>query len=399
MALKTWVTRLVDSRSLVILVTLLTTAAGVALLIDRPKRSALEWLGLPLVVGGGGLLMWILWPSSRAGTQGPDSLATQFLRLVTLDGRLVRLFPAMGVGLIVADLAYNWTLSSSPALQTEDTIVLLAAATLLGYAFVPARFARERDFVLLFFLWLNALLVVPLMLLRLYYSDFERSVDVYSWVALAPETSAVLNLIGVNNQVHAVAGTTAPGLTFTPQHIPVQVTVVITTACSGIYSFGIFASAFVAFILTEYKTPSRRVWVLLGLGLMTAYVANVLRMTTIVLVGYYVDTAQTDLQNMLIAHSSAGWLIFLAWVGMFWVVLFRFLHPGQSSHLAVNARGISPRRGTRCEMCSDVLTPRIPATRCACGALVHKRCLAVAGCCPACGRAGPDDVTAVTSQS
>src|SRR2546421_2105677 len=275
---KARVATLTYSRNALILVALLTTSAGVGLLIDRPKASVLEWLGVPLVVLGGGILSWTLWPAWGGETEGLRPVSTRLLRRVTLNGRLVRLFPMIGVGLIVADLMYNWTLSSTPALQTEDTIVLLAAATLLGYAFVPARFARERDFVLLFFLVLNAILVLPLMLSRLYYSDFERSVDVYSWVALAPETSAFLNLIGVSNDVHAIAGSTAPGLTFTPQHISLQVTVVITTACSGIYSFGIFASAFVSFVLTEYRNLSRQLWLFLGVGLLAAYIANVLRM-------------------------------------------------------------------------------------------------------------------------
>ena len=61
--------------------------------------------------------------------------------------------------------------------------------------------------------------------------------------------------------------------------------------------------AFIAFVLTEYDRPSGGMLLLLGLGLLTAYVANVLRMVVIVLIGYYTDTAETDLQNMLVAHS------------------------------------------------------------------------------------------------
>src|SRR5205807_9487873 len=96
------------------------------------------------------------------------------------------------------------------------TVILRPAAALLGYVSVPARFAREREFVLLSCMCLNAILVVPLLAARAFYTDFERSVDLNSWVALAPETSAVLNRLGVINMVHPVAGSTAPGLTFQP---------------------------------------------------------------------------------------------------------------------------------------------------------------------------------------
>src|SRR5437660_73760 len=84
------------------------------------------------------------------------------------------------------------------------------------------------------------------------------------------KTSAVLSLLGVSNNVHAISGSTAPGLTFAPQKLSIQVTIVITTACSGIYSFGIFASAFVAFVLTEYERSSPWMWALLGLGFLAS---------------------------------------------------------------------------------------------------------------------------------
>jgi len=389
MEITRWVAALQRHRSGMILAALITTFAGVGLVIDRPKGTILEWLALPLLVFGGGFLTWSLWPSSRTGGEPSNPLAARFLRRLTLDGRLLTFFPAIGVGVILADIAYNLALSATPALQTEDTIVLLGAASLLGYRFVPDRFARERDFVLLFFIWLNIILVAPLLIARLYYADLEKSVDVYSWVALAPETSALLTLLGVSNQVHAVVGSTAPGLTFTPTHFPVQVTVVITTACSGIYSFGIFASAFVAFVLTEYQKLSRRIWLLLVLGLLAAYLANVLRMVIIVLVGYYTDTAETDLQNLLIAHSYAGWLIFLAWVSLFWGIILRFV-PGASVVRENNKTGVTWHRPeARCAICDTVLSPMIPATRCECGRYYHRTCFMEGGRCPSCGRRAP----------
>jgi exosortase/archaeosortase family protein len=290
----------------------------------------------------------------------------------------------LGAAIIVADLAYNAVLSATPALLTEDTIVLAAAISLVSYGFIPLRFARERDFVLLFFIVLNSILVLPLIVARAVFANFEQSVDLYSWVALAPQTGAVLNLLGVGNSVHSVSGSTAPGITFQPRHLSIQVTVVITTACSGIYSFGIFASAFVAFVLTEYKSVSRRVWLLLGLGFLTAYVANVLRMVAIVLVGYYTDTPATDLQNMLIAHSYAGWLIFLGWIALFWGIILKLVPTG---HLAPALEQIGTDRpgSSGCRICGGSFSPAVPATRCACGVFYHIRCISEIGRCGACG--------------
>jgi len=382
MRLNSLVETLAKSRSTIALIALVTTFAGVGLLIDRPKGALVEWLALPLLIFGGGLFVGAVWQAPRSTAAIPSTLATRFLRWLTLDGKLVRLFPAFGIAVILADLAYNWIQSANPTFQTEDTIVLLAAGALIGYGFVPDRFARERDFVLLFFVLLNGILVVPLLTARLYFADLDKSVDVYSWVALAPETSAVLTLIGVSNQVHAVAGSTAPGLSFTPQHFSVPVTVVITTACSGIYSFGIFASAFVAFELTEHNRPSPRIWALLGLGFATSYLANVLRMVVIILVGYYGDTPNTDLQNMLVAHSYLGWIIFLAWIALFWTLLFRFV-PRESTEATLRA---IQKRGVLCGICGSDLTPVLRGYRCKCGSFFHAACAAERGECSKCRR-------------
>jgi archaeosortase C (PEF-CTERM variant) len=380
MILARWVERVASHRRAVILVALLTTFAGVGLLLDRPKGSLLAWLAAPLLAVGGALFAWAVWPPRSELPDVQPTLAGNLLRWMTWHGRLVPLFPAVGAAILLVDIAYNAKLSASPAFGTEDTIAILAGASLIAYNLVPKRYARERDFVLMFFLTLNAILVVPLLIARAYYADFERSVNVYSWVALAPQTSAALSLFGVANTVHAVGGSTAPGLTFQPQHLPIQVTLVITTACSGIYSFGIFASAFVAFVVTEYQRVTRRVWCLLGLGLITAYFANVLRMVVIVLVGYYTDTAETDLQNMLVAHSYLGWVIFLGWITLFWATLFKFLivRPEPS------ARTEPRKRGVRCGVCDRVLTPALPGYRCECGKFYHAVCAMTRRDCPQC---------------
>src|SRR2546421_7763852 len=384
MTLEAWAGRIASHPRIAVFVALLATSAGVALLLDRPKGSALTWVAVPLIVVGGSVFAWGVWPRKVPLPEAPPSLATKILRRITWNRRLIPLFPAFGIAIILGDLVYNLNLTGSATLGTEDTIVLLGGITLIGYNLVPREFAKERDFVLLFFLALNAILVFPLLVARAYYSDFDRSVDVYSWVALAPETSLVLNLVGVTNSVHAVAGSTAPGLTFTPKSMANPATVVITTACSGIYSFGIFAAAFLAFVLTEYERTSIRVWALLGLGFATSYVANVFRMVIIVLVGYYTDTQATDLQNMLIAHSYAGWIIFLAWIALFWGILLKAIPRNRLSKPESTA-SLRTRTGPTCRSCGMELTPAIPAVRCICGVFYHQACAETDSECLKCG--------------
>ena len=370
------------------LVGLLLVFAGVDLLLNPPKGQSIELLGIPFLVAG--LALFALLFRGVPGGEPAEvrrTLASRFLHRVTLRGRLTRFFPVFGIAIIAIDLAYNQIVFGGISLGTEDTLVLLFAAAVFAYPLVPARYARERDFVLLFMTALFLILVLPLLVARLYYRDFETSVDIYSWNALAPQTAWLLNVLGVPARVHPDVNplgqlvSTAPALTFATK-AGGEVTVVIATACSGIYSFGIFASAFVAFVLTEYERLELRVFVLLGLGFLTSYVANVLRMVVIVLFGVYSKSAAEALPNLIVAHSYLGWIIFLAWVSLFWALVFRFL-------VRRPAPEVKPAPRTRwvlCGICWDALTPALPGYRCECGKFYHVACAATVEECPKCHR-------------
>jgi len=135
-------------------------------------------------------------------------------------------------------------------------------------------------------------------------------------------------------------------------------------------------------VSTDYNRVNWKVGTFLALGVFVSYAANILRMVAIALVGYYSTTPQDTLQNMLVAHSNFGWIIFLAWISLFWLLIFRFLKPATGKEEA--PKPTAKPRGTRCVLCGDVLTVAIPGTRCACGRFYHEPCLAAAGACPAC---------------
>jgi hypothetical protein len=125
------------------------------------------------------------------------------------------------------------------------------------------------------------------------------------------------------------------------------------------------------------------------LGFLASYVANLLRMVIIVLVGYYTDSAQSDLQNLLLAHSYAGWIIFLGWLALFWGLLFKFLPAERASSAAEST--LSQKRAKQwglraCDACGGALTPAIPAIRCPCGRYYHRKCVATEARCPSCNR-------------
>lgn len=368
-------------RTALVVTGLIFVLAGADLLLNRPKDLGVQWAAVPLLAAGFAILVLIFWPTARPGPHPPgDSLAHRLLWWATARGRLVPFFPIVGLAVVLGDLAYNAFLSAEPNLLTHDQGALLLGGVLIAYRLVPERYGRERDFVLLFVASLAVILVFPVVLARLLLEDPGASVDFYSAYALAPQTSGLLNLLGVPNEIVFLPPETAPGLAFTTAG-GLDVIVFITSACSGVYSFAIFASAFAAFVLTEQRRLTARVGAFFALGILLAYLANVLRMVVIVYVGFSLDTPEQGLQNLIVAHSNAGWIIFLLWIGLFWFLLFRFL-PRELP--AEDAAAPRPRRGVFCGICGVVLTPAIPATRCECGRFYHEECLQGEGRCPNC---------------
>lgn len=349
--------------------------AGLNLVLIPPKMAGVQYIGVILFLAGIGLLASTFVPVRPAKEEREPSLSERLMALFTFEGKLIPFFWVIGAIVIALDLLYNALLAGAPGLGTHDTVVLLFGAAMIIYSFLPEDYGRERDFVLIFSIGLLLILVFPLMLMRLLVGSFDASVNAYSSVLLSPELGGILTLLGIENSVDGII------LSFVTQ-AGEPVSLMITTSCSGIYSFSIFASAFSAFVLTEYSRFDKRVGFLLVLGVLTSYLANLLRMVIIVLVGWSMDTPETGLQNLLNAHANAGWMIFLLWITIFWLVMYKFL-------MVKEERTPRKKEEAVCGICGKALTPAIPAVRCECGTFYHVDCIEEKGFCPVCKRPYP----------
>src|SRR3989442_10460160 len=98
MGLGMWAAFADRHRRWMILLALVSTFAGMGLVIDRPKGTIFEWLAVPLLAAGRAGFALALWPHTAAGLDRPTSLPNRFLRPVTFGGRLLRVVPPIGVG-------------------------------------------------------------------------------------------------------------------------------------------------------------------------------------------------------------------------------------------------------------------------------------------------------------
>ena len=75
-----------------------------------------------------------------------------------------------------------------------------------------------------------------------------------------------------------------------------------------------------------------KVIVILVIGILTSYLANILRMAIITGIGKLYGT-----DALLSAHAYAGWLIFLAWIIPFWYLVFMYLIVEDNKRTVVTA--------------------------------------------------------------
>ena len=321
-----------------LLLGLVITFQGLALVITSNKLVATYWwmrvIGLAMAVAGLYYLYRYLprevfvQPMGEAAkaqaardmvmrlAQGEPikTLAQRFIDWVTLEGRLTRLFPVFGGVIILLDLWWNLVLTGSNEFLTYDMMALFVGIFLIAYNWIPRDYSREREFTFIFLLALVMMLLVPVMLERAASGNEASSegISAYSEYLLAKPVDWMLRASGVTSTID---GITISFMTVDNERI----NLLIATSCSGVYSFAIFTSAFIAFVASEFTEWDGRLKWFLGLGILAAYLANLLRMYIIVMVGHFYGS-----EALKWTHANVGWMIYMAWIALFWWWLFRW---------------------------------------------------------------------------
>jgi exosortase/archaeosortase family protein len=303
-------------------------------------------LGLVLILAGVGVMIFLaqkkparvedIEDETPGEKEEKKSLADRLIFLLTVKGRITPALPAIGIMLIILVYGYNLVRTGALDLGVNDTITMLLGLTLVLYNYIPDKFEAERDFVLLFFVFLFLILVVPLTLYSLYAGPItENTNSPFVYYLLAEPTAAMLNLFGVSSTAHLISSPeTVSGIYLSESGVYILYenlggsqqgslsSVMIGLSCTGLYSVTIFISGFSAFILMEYGNVDVKVASLLTLGVLTSWFANILRMTIIVIVGSHYGG-----EALQWTHANLGIIIFMIWVAIFWGIMFKLLVP------------------------------------------------------------------------
>ena len=302
---------------------------------DTPRRKLLQIISIVLVIEGltslflyskaglwvgilslilGVLLLLLLFPKGKGiekvSEEAPGIRLLDFFVKV-VGGEYVVM--ALGAFIIASVLLFNMYVSERQELGDLDTLSILFGGMLLVFPFIIGKFKVEASFSVLFLAFVMVLLVIPQVFSS---GSDDGTTSIGNWYVhymLAAPFSAALHLLGIDSS--------SSGSYVTLQfHDGTYHTLGISAYCAGLYSFSIFLSAFFAFVLVFERLRTRTIALVMAIGLLVAYIGNLLRMTIIGVVGYY-----KGIDALLWAHENVGWIIFLSWSAVFWYVLLNYV--------------------------------------------------------------------------
>jgi len=217
-----------------------------------------------------------------------------------------------GAILIAAVIVYNYRLSSDPKFGDFDMLSFMFGGMVMVYPFARQKYNIEASFCLFFLGLVVLILVVPQTITAISSRAGNSAGGFYVHYMLAEPFAGILNLLGIT--------TSSVGSNVTLVSIDgTSINLSISAYCAGLYSFSIFVSAFISFVLVFERLPPKTTAIVLATGLIAAYAGNVFRMVIIGVVGYY-----KGLDALLWTHANVGWVIFLAWSSVFWYLVMRF---------------------------------------------------------------------------
>ena len=124
-------------------------------------------------------------------------------------------------------------------------------------------------------------------------------------------TIGMLNLFGIN----AVADRNIisfMSMTGDPVYLA------IVSDCTGIWSLGTFTVSVIIVLSSFPKSISKKSLLIIGIGYLGTFCANILRILIISLIGYFFGPAGVIEQ----VHVHTGWIVFSLWLIIFWYYYF-----------------------------------------------------------------------------
>lgn len=149
------------------------------------------------------------------------------------------------------------------------------------------------------------------------YGAYELFIRNEEWITapiipyIVSITISLLNLLGIRavanqNTISFISQTGAP------------IYLSIVSDCTGIWSLGTFTVAVIMVLSSFPKSISRKSILLIGIGYLGTFCANITRIVAIAFSGYYFGPSGIIDE----VHIHVGWIVFSLWMIIFWYYYF-----------------------------------------------------------------------------
>lgn len=274
------------------------------------------------VVAGILIALSSLFLPSAKPLEEEDGLLVQLLSRYVSKKLVALVLPITGFAIIAIWSIWKISVSGSTDLHMEDFMVTLFGLSLVLYYSGPSKYTAQKDFVVLYLLFMTFVFVVIWKTYTLTTGDagarFSANTQ-YHFITVP--VVMFLQLLGVDaNAILDISN--APGMTnyIDYPYAGRTITLGVGATCSGLYSAGLFFSAFLSFVLVRYGKLDRPIMMGLAAGLLVTWCSNILRMTITVFVGsVYGHPALT------VFHSYFGIIVFIIFLTIFWMLIVRWL--------------------------------------------------------------------------
>ncbi|UCE45335.1 MAG: exosortase/archaeosortase family protein [Methanobacteriota archaeon] len=257
----------------------------------------------------------------RSDVKGSEGALVDFLSRYVNKDHCGVVISIAGFTLILLWSLWKIVFIGKTDLRMEDFIVTLLGLSLVVYSSERSRLGEVKDFIVLYLLFLTIVFVVIWRTYSLVTGESHYRVTAYAeyYVVTMPVTW-MLTALGFH--VNAILDLDGIGLSniIEYEHDGMMLRVGIGVGCSGLYSAGLFFSAFLAFVVARYRRVDIYTSVGLSAGFVVTWMANITRMVVTVMAG--IAWGHPALATV---HSYIGIIIFVAFITVFWVFIVRWL--------------------------------------------------------------------------
>ena len=300
----------------------------VAALYNHYMGHSTYFVELVFIASGIVLALYSLITTRKETKEPENGILVDLLSRIMTKERSAVLIPMAGFLLIAIWSGWKLFVTGQADLRMEDFIVTLFGISLVLYHAGPSKYIMEKDFAILYLMFLTIVFAVIWKTYTIVSGDSYYRINAYSeYYFITSPVVFLVRLFGVGASSELDASSHGISNTIIYEYHGRNIYLGIGEGCSGLYSAGLFFSAFLAFVLVRYRRVDRHILAALGLGFALTWLSNILRMVITILVG-----SIWGHPALVFVHSYIGILIFVAFVTVFWLLIVRWLDKVEKRH-------------------------------------------------------------------